>query len=291
MEEKLRKSKEVYDKIPIPNRLHFVVESAILKHESSKKSIFYRKRKPYLKPCACMLVIFCLLFVGMVNGSPAVKGRLLEIPVLSGLAEAVTFTKGNNLEQEILDSKNITVDMPLLKEGDTKTEKRICAEISDRLLAIIKSADAKAGEYRKAYVAAGGKRDQFQPIAVDIRYEIKHSTENMLSFMVIKSETMATYYEELHCYTIDLRSGKELTLEQLLGKDYESIAYDTIRKEIKKREEENPEEEYFSEDMWEFTADDMKFYLNEEGKVVLIFEKYELAPGYMGNQEFVVENN
>ena len=33
-------------------------------------------------------------------------------------------------------------------------------------------------------------------------------------------------------------------------------------------------------------ADDQRFYINEAGNPVLIFEKYEIAPGYMGQPEF-----
>lgn len=32
-----------------------------------------------------------------------------------------------------------------------------------------------------------------------------------------------------------------------------------------------------------------KFYLNEKGKPVICFAKYEIAPGFMGDQEFVIE--
>ena len=35
-------------------------------------------------------------------------------------------------------------------------------------------------------------------------------------------------------------------------------------------------------------ADDQRFYINEAGNPVLIFEKYEIAPGYMGQPEFEV---
>lgn len=32
-----------------------------------------------------------------------------------------------------------------------------------------------------------------------------------------------------------------------------------------------------------------KFYLNEEGKPVICFAKYEIAPGFMWDQKFVIE--
>ena len=31
------------------------------------------------------------------------------------------------------------------------------------------------------------------------------------------------------------------------------------------------------------------FYINSNGKVVIVFEKYKIAPGYMGTQEFEID--
>ncbi len=36
------------------------------------------------------------------------------------------------------------------------------------------------------------------------------------------------------------------------------------------------------------TLDDPGFYLNEKGNVVVVYPKYEIAPGYMGIQEFEI---
>ena len=33
----------------------------------------------------------------------------------------------------------------------------------------------------------------------------------------------------------------------------------------------------------------IKFYINEKGRIVIVFEKYEIAPGYMGTQEFEID--
>ena len=42
---------------------------------------------------------------------------------------------------------------------------------------------------------------------------------------------------------------------------------------------------------WDFNSinDDTTFYINEEGKLVIIFDEYEVAPGFMGVQEFEIE--
>ena len=41
---------------------------------------------------------------------------------------------------------------------------------------------------------------------------------------------------------------------------------------------------------WDFQAisADTTFYVNENGKLVIVFNEYEVAPGYMGSVEFEI---
>ena len=50
-------------------------------------------------------------------------------------------------------------------------------------------------------------------------------------------------------------------------------------------------EEFFSKDEGGFVTvtADTPFYINEKGNPVVVFEKYEIAPGFMGRPEFEIE--
>jgi len=77
----------------------------------------------------------------------------------------------------------------------------------------------------------------------------------------------------------------------MLGPDYKEIANQVIREEIDRRSQ-DPDNVYFDgtdgiEGFQSITAD-QRFYINEDGNPVVIFEKYEIAPGYMGQQEFEI---
>lgn len=63
-----------------------------------------------------------------------------------------------------------------------------------------------------------------------------------------------------------------------------------VNVDMEKRMEENEDYTYFDEEMWGFTTvtEDNKFYINEAGNPVIVFEKYEVAPGFMGQQEFEI---
>ncbi len=41
-------------------------------------------------------------------------------------------------------------------------------------------------------------------------------------------------------------------------------------------------------ELFEKISKDQNFYINNDGKLVICFDKYEVAPGYMGVQEFII---
>ena len=108
--------------------------------------------------------------------------------------------------------------------------------------------------------------------------------------MIMKSETLASAYTEMYFYNIDIETGKNLNLRDVLGSNYKEIVDEAIYEEIEERSK-NPENIYFKKGEGGFEGIEneyQKFYINSEGKVVIVFEKYEIAPGYMGIQEFII---
>ncbi|MBP3485652.1 MAG: DUF3298 domain-containing protein, partial [Oscillospiraceae bacterium] len=63
------------------------------------------------------------------------------------------------------------------------------------------------------------------------------------------------------------------------------LCNDAIRAEIAKAPD-----NYFAEDMGGFTTvdDTTAFYINENGLPVVVFPAYTVAPGFMGDVEFVI---
>ena len=75
------------------------------------------------------------------------------------------------------------------------------------------------------------------------------------------------------------------TLEDLLGEDYIALANAAIQEQIAQ----DPQR-YFAPEKGGFTTitPDTPFYLDEEGRPVVVFQPYEIAPGSEGKQEFVI---
>lgn len=282
MNEKFQDAKIRYQSADIPPELDFAVASALREGERR------RRRRRWQSRTLASLAACCASFVLLVNASPAFASAVYQVPVLGDLARVVTVTEYSIADGERL----IDVRLPAVEDtGNTDLEQRINTEIQTRIDAILDEAQARAEETKAAFVATGGDPDEFIPVTINVDYQVKCQNGQYLSFVILKTETKASAYTELFCYNIDLETGKELTLQDMLGPDYREIANRVITEEIARRSQ-DPDNVYFDgtngvEGFQSITAD-QRFYINENGNPVVIFEKYEIAPGYMGQQEFEI---
>ena len=276
-------AKQRYHSTCPPEELSTGVEEAIRRGDQARRRHLAARRSlaTALAGCAC--------FVLLVNASPTFAQAVEAVPVLGALARVVTVREYRIEDKEHL----IDVRLPALElPGDTDLEQRINLAIQTRIDQVLQEAEDRARAIRDAYVATGGAEEDFIPVMIDVDYEIKCQNDHYLSFVLPETETRANAYSELYTYNIDLQAGRELTLRDMLGPDYKELANEAVRAGIAAQEAESPDNIYFhgEEGVEGFTsiADDQRFYINEAGNPVLIFEKYEIAPGYMGQPEFEV---
>lgn len=284
MDPNMQRARKRYESTELPDELNFAVASAIRAGSKPRKSGWRAARRSLAG-----LVAACACFAVLVNTSPAFALAVADVPLLGGLAQIFT-VREFSLHDE---TKLIDVRLPALENtGHTDLEQRINTEITTRMDAALSDAKERAQFDYDAFLATGGKAENFIPVTIDVDYEIKCQNERYLSFVLSTAETQANVYTTLTTYNIDLTTGKELTLADLLGPDWKTIANDAVRAGIAKKVAEDTQNTYFdgSEGIDGFTSvlGDQKFYLNAAGNPVILFQKYEIAPGYMGLQEFEV---
>ena len=127
----------------------------------------------------------------------------------------------------------------------------------------------------------------------DASFEVKKNTPNIISILVkyYKYSGGAHGYYEYVPYNIDLRSGSNLSLKELFKTevDYKII----IDKEIEKQIKELGKKDKDLDKIYDFYGikENQKFYL-EDGKIVIYFDLYDIAPYASGIPEFpiIVEN-
>lgn len=286
---KMQGAKEIYNSIPIPAELSTRVKDAI--SEAAKLPKRYHLR--WYQTAICTAACICLIFVGVLNAFPAFALQMYEVPVLGNIARVFTF------REFVIDDEDryIEVRMPAIEtQTNTQLEQRINYEIRQKVDGIIQEQEQRAKEYHQAFIETGGKEEDFHKILVNIDYQVTCSNDEIVSFYITKSETLANAYQEQYYYNIDLKTGKDIQLSDMLGPNYMEIANQSIKQQIQQRVAEDENMIYFgygdNSDLkiggFESIDPDQTFYINEQGNVVITFEKYAIAPGYMGIQEFVI---
>jgi hypothetical protein len=263
-------------------------ELAALTQSAVRTGVRAGRRRRQLWRRALSAAACLALFFGAVNLSPTFAQAMGEVPVLGRLARLFTVAEYTLQDREHL----IDVRLPALENtGNTALEQRINLEIAQRIQQVLDEAEARARESRQAWIDTGGDPEEFMPIIIHVDYELKCSSEEYVSFLLYKTETTASAYTEIFTYNLDLETGKELTLRDLLGPNYKEVADQVVREEIDRRSQ-LPGNVFFTEEeyggQFEGISPEQKFYLNQAGRPVLLFEKYEIAPGFMGIQAFEI---
>ncbi len=290
---KLDTMKERYDQITIPEELNFRIQQEIQKsrkqQEEKNGAGRIHRFKRIIRSVEAAAAAVCILFTAALNTSPVFAKEAGELPVIGGLARILTFRSYETEKDDIAVSVEIpTIEM--ITEDTGITVDGINQEILARCDQYADEALLRAEEYRTAYLETGGTPEEWAEhnIKITVGYEIKQQGSNYLSFVVWGTESWTTAYSESKYYNMDLRTGKLVTLKDMLGGDYVELVNESIREQIAERQKAG--EVFFTAEEGGFAgiSEDVKFYINENNRPVIVFGKYEIAPGSSGEIEFEI---
>lgn len=104
--------------------------------------------------------------------------------------------------------------------------------------------------------------------------------------MLLKSRHLLIFKKLF--FNIDLKTARQLTVEDFLGKKYSQIIQTEIQKQIKENKK-NLEYSYFDDVIQNLNIQkEQPFYINQQNQVVVVFNEFDIAPGYMGMPEFII---
>lgn len=292
---RLEDAKKKYDKTEIPKELSKRVQAAVEESGARKrkreKVVRIRRRKVLAGKCAGVAAGLAIVFTTALNTNTAFADMAARLPVVGGVARLLTF---RSYEKDEGDWK-ISVKIPSVEmiAADTNgLDDSLNQEIHELCIRYGEEAQQRAMEYKKAFMETGGTEEEWTAhnIEINVWYEIKSQTEDYLSFAVMGTESWTSAYSEARYYSIDLKNGKLATLQTLLGDEYVRKADESIQTAMRERQE-TEEIEFWAQDEGGFSGIDenTKFYVNEKGNPVIVFDKYEIAPGAYGAMEFEVE--
>ncbi|WP_024346707.1 RsiV family protein [Lacrimispora indolis] len=288
-------AKRRYDETPIPEELSIRIQGAKEQFEGRKEVSsrigFRGGRKQFYKWGLGTAAAFLITFTAVLNTNTAFAEEVHQLPVVGAIARILTVS---SYKKSVGDEK-ISVEVPELEfiQNDTHgLSKKINEEIREICSQYADESLERAEEYKQAFLDTGGTEAEWAEHKIEIKvwYEIKAQNDAYLSFAVKGTESWTSAYSQEKYYNIDLKSEKLLTLKDVLGEDYISKANESIKSQIEEKSRQlgipfwTPEEGGF-----ETISNETKFYIKDNGNPVIVFDKYEIAPGAAGAVEFEVK--
>lgn len=293
---RLEEMKERYDDIVIPAELNVRIQQEITKsrkQQAEKNNAGRRYRLTrVIRGVGTAAAAVCVLFTAALNTSPVFAKEAAQLPIIGEVARILTFRSYETEKDDIAVSVEIpTIEMIAKDTGITVDE--INQEILDRCSQYADDAVLRAEEYRTAFLETGGTPEEWaeHKIKITVDYEIKQQSSDYLSFVVRGTENWTNAHSESRYYNLDLNTGRLVTLKDMLGSDYVELVNKSIREQIAERQ--NAGETFFTAEEGGFTgiSENVRFYINTNNRPVIVFEKYEIAPGASGEIEFEIGEN
>ena len=247
--------------------------------------IMIKRKKTYRKlaqTVAAAAAVFAV-FVGSLNLLPTFAKEVAALPGMDSLVKVLTLgryhVKDNNFYADIV---------------TPQLEGLLDPQLQDKLNQDFReNADMVIAAFEKSYQELK-QADPDAHLGVECNYQVRTDTPDILAIDVYWLETVGSSSTTHRFYTIDKNTGELLTLSSLFqeGADYITPISDYILNEMR-RQNQTGERYFWTEDSafadpFRAIRADQNFYLNENGKLVVCFDKYEAGPGSSGSPEFVI---
>lgn len=309
-DDRFTEMKHEYVNIPIPGELKACVQRSIddakrdlaveaakeigvFRSRGAKASAYdtdsaVRKKRPMRRIAlhtASAAAAVLLLITVMANSGERIAYAMEGIPFLNAIVRVVTFREYNHSS----DNMEAIIKTPTVRVEDMHGN-----PLNDTSDELNRQIEAYTSQIIQAYEhdveATGGVGHE----TVDLDYTIVTNNDRLFSLRFDRLTVMAGSDHSVKIYHLDKLTGQLITLKDLFrdDSDYITRLSDSVKAQMAVRMSEDGTATYFysSDYPYEFESisPDENFYISESGTLTLVFDKYEVAPGYMGALEFEI---
>ncbi|MDN2453686.1 RsiV family protein [Lactobacillus sp. UCMA15818] len=247
---------------------------------SEEKKFFHKLRLIFWERFAAGTISFfaiCLLLTIVV---PPVRSFAAELPIIGKFVKILT---GSNYHDNT-NNHNVNIKTPYI---DSKN--KAIASLNKKYLANSKK---KYQAIEKDFRINKNKR-----ISVTSNYKKLVDDRRFLVLERQSTKTMADSETTLLYDTVDKQAGTVVTLPLLFkSKHYITAISNQIEKQIKEQVKSSDSKYYWTKkDLAEGIGSkgailnaEHSFYINKNHQLVIVFQQFEIAPGYMGTPKFTI---
>ena len=221
-----------------------------------------------------------LALVILPNSNASMAAALGQLPVVGSLFQAVTF----RTYQADNGGDHASISVPqIVDDTDSQGAQQINETIqqyTDQLIAEFEQESNADGYFN-----------------LDVSWEVVTNTDRWFTLRINSDRIMASGNHQEQHYHIDVLTGEQKTLSDLFPEDFDyvTVISDELKEQMRARMERNSGEVYWLEGptqlgTYYFDAIDPEqdFYFDDQGHLVIPFDKYEVGPGSTGSPEFTL---
>ena len=269
------------ENIIVPQEVHSKLEETLQnlpeKEEKITKKHFTIVNRRILAIAASLAFAFLVL---MPNVSVTYAQVMSNVPVLGAIIDVFSVRNYNFSG----DHHELNAEVPNIEvnEGENDVVTNINTDIDTFTTNIINKfyddlASAEGTEYS----------------AVNIDYKVVTNNDTWFTLKINVTETEASGYMYVKYYHINKETGEYVTFTDLFDTSNYLALEEYIVSEMKAQMEADESLAYFFDDpvIGEdivYVTDDQNFYFDENNNLVMVYNEYTVAPGYMGMPEIVI---
>lgn len=250
--------------------------------EGEKKKM---RKKSKVKEIVICLASAAAVFALLVNLIPNLAYASSKIPVLGEIVKVVTFgryeVKNNSYEANVVTPK---IEGLLNKE----LEDKLNSEFKENSDAVIAAFEKDIKELEKEYGS------DFH-MGVEANYVVRTDNDKFLAIDTYIVNIAGSSSTKHSFYTIDKKKGTLVELKDMFKEnaDYVTPISDYITEEMQKQNDEGTAYYWIGNadgmiEGFKKIKEDQSFFINNDGNIVICFDKYEVAPGAYGCPEFEI---
>ncbi|MDD6479537.1 MAG: RsiV family protein [Oscillospiraceae bacterium] len=261
----------------IPDSVKNRIEQTLADLPEKKPVIKQIRILPRIAASAACFV-FIILFL-LPNVSVTYAQALEPIPVIGDIVRVVTIR--NYFYSD--DKHEMDIDVPKI-EGDNDAAENINHDITQLTETLVK-------EFYEEVELIGDEGHS----SIYLDYETVTNTDTWFTLKIRVHEASGssnTYYKFYH---IDKRINEIVKLGDLANDNsFYDVLVDEIKRQMKLQMETDSSIVYWLDESiigkdYVSLSENHNFYWNDNGDLVIIFDKYEVGPGAMGTPEFVID--
>lgn len=255
------------------------------KLSGSRKTKRSKAQLTLLTLAASLLIAFLTLVAGA-NLSPAFALTIQHVPILGDVIQVFT-VREYRISEENFEAEIKVPELTGLQNQE------LADQLNKKYLAENQALyDQFMVEMEEIKAMGGGHAGVFSD------YQVLTDNEDIFSIVRIDLRVAGSGAETRKFDTIDKKKKILITLPSLfLDDSYIQVISEDIKSQMLERMEGESGEIYWVEGTpgalggggdFQQIKPDQGFYINPDGDLVICFDEYEVAPGYMGTSEFVI---